>query len=197
MYRNPVRWELMPPGDDGARPTNCFALVTYISGPLGEFLDTLRRELVPSYVPRAHVTILPPRPLAGPADAAVLELHAEISNLPVFDIEPRPVEVFRDTSVIYIGLGAGRSELQRMHERLNKGPLEFREPFSYHPHITLAQDLLPEQVPELCELAKRRWAEFPGPRSFPVETITFVQNTDGNRWLDLAHWSLGAVPSVR
>lgn len=187
----------MPSGNDGARPANCFALVTYISDPLGEFLDTLRRELVPSCVPRAHVTILPPRPLSGPAHSAIRELNAEISDLAVFDIEARSVEIFRDTSVIYIGLGAGRNQFRRLHERLNKGPLEFEEPFPYHPHITLAQDLLPGQLPELFERAKRRWAEFPGPRSFSVETITFVQNTDQNRWLDLAHWSLGAVPSIR
>ena len=35
----------MSGGNNGAVPINCFALVTYIPGPLGEFLDQLRREL--------------------------------------------------------------------------------------------------------------------------------------------------------
>jgi 2'-5' RNA ligase len=188
---------MMPDGPDGARPINCFALVTYISGPLGTFLDTLRRDLVPSCTPRAHVTILPPRPLAGPTSAAIQALDAGIADLACFEIETRSVEIFEDTSVIYIGLGAGKAELQRMHERLSTGPLAYCEPFPYHPHLTVAQDLQPDQVERLYEEAKRRWAEYTGPRTFPADNITFVQNTDRNRWLDLAHWSLGAVPSVR
>ena len=50
----------VPPGER----LNVFALVIYIPGPLGKFLDDLRRELVPSYNPHAHVSVLPPRPLA-------------------------------------------------------------------------------------------------------------------------------------
>ena len=44
---------------------NIYALVIYVPAPLGRFLDDLRRELVPTYKPRAHVSVLPPRPLAG------------------------------------------------------------------------------------------------------------------------------------
>src|ERR1035438_9490908 len=43
---------------------NVFALVIYIHDPLGSFLDDLRRQLVPGCNPHAHVSVLPPRPLA-------------------------------------------------------------------------------------------------------------------------------------
>ena len=43
---------------------NVFALVIYIPDPLGRFLDDLRTELVPGCNPHAHVSVLPPRPLA-------------------------------------------------------------------------------------------------------------------------------------
>src|SRR3974377_478668 len=43
---------------------NVFALVIYVPDPLARFLDDLRRELVPHCNPRAHVSVLPPRPLA-------------------------------------------------------------------------------------------------------------------------------------
>jgi len=187
----------MPCGNNGAVPINCFALVTYIPGPLGEFLDHLRRALVPACVPRAHVTILPPRPVSAPIEAAVEQLNRWIADVPTFEIEKRQVEIFDTTSVIYIGLGAGREELKRMHGQFNAGPLAFAEPFGYHPHITLAQELSPDQVSAAREAAKRRWAEFKGERTFPVETVTFVQATSDNRWLDLAHWTLGAVPTAR
>lgn len=194
---NPLRWESMLCGNNGTVPINCFALVTYIPGPLGEFLDHLRRALVPACVPRAHVTILPPRPVSVPIATAVEQLNDWIADVPVFEIEARRVEIFDTTSVIYIGLGAGREELKRIHNRFNAGHLGFAEPFGYHPHITLAQELLPDQVSRTHEEAKRRWAEFQGKRTFPVETVTFVQNTSDNRWLDLAHWTLGAVPTAR
>ncbi len=187
---------MMPCGDDGSTPINCFALVTYIPGELGVFLDDLRRELVPGCIPRAHVTILPPRPIPGPTQKAVEELDAEIRDLAPFGIEPRSVELFEETSVIYIGLGAGRHELKRIHKVLNTGQLEYQEPFPYHPHITLAQELEHQDVSRVYEEARRRWMDYQGKRSFPVESITFVQNTNGNRWLDLAHWTLGAVPTI-
>ena len=43
-------------------------------------------------------------------------------------------------------------------------------------------------------MARRRWAEFPYRRRFTVETLSFVQNTVQNNWIDLAHFSLNAVP---
>lgn len=187
----------MSSGAGGATPPNWFALVTYIPEPLSSFLDDLRRELVPAYAPRAHVTILPPRPLAVTTGTVVEKLNAEVVDLTAFEIEARSVEIFPNTAVIYIGLSAGRGELQRIHDRLNNGPLGYDEPYPYCPHITLAQDLRPEEVPHLFEKARRHWSEFQGDRSFPAGTMTFVKSTNQNSWLDLAHWSLNAVSSVR
>ncbi len=187
----------MSSGQNGAMPINCFALVTYISGELGAFLDELRCDLVPSCMPKAHVTILPPRPLGAPTALAIDELNAEIADLAAFEVEATSVQIFQNTSVIYIDLGNGRDALRDIHEKLNTGHLAFGEPFEYHPHITVAQELRTEQVGELRAEATRRWTEYRGTRRFPVESMTFVQNTSNNRWLDLAHWSLGAVPSVR
>jgi hypothetical protein len=73
---------------------------------------------------------------------------------------------------------------------MNSGPLEFLEPFPYHPHITLAQELPHEHVVAAEELARRRWREFEGERRFQAGGATFVQNTLGNCWIDLAEYSL-------
>jgi 2'-5' RNA ligase len=194
---NRLGWELMSCGNNGATGINCYALVTYIPARVGEFLDQLRCELVPTCLPRAHVTILPPRPVSEPTAAALEQLDIRMAEAPAFEIEVRQVEVFSNTSVIYLGLGAGREELIRMHDQLNAGPLAFAEPFEYHPHVTLAQGIAGDEVLRIQEVATRRWAEFQGRRAFPVERVTFVQNTSDNRWLDLAHWTLGAVPTVR
>jgi len=182
--------------EDG-KPINCFALVTYIPEPLGSFLDVLRRDLVPGCLPRAHVTILPPRTISAPTPVVVEELNARIAELAPFELELGEVTMFEATSVIYIELKAGREELGRIHDILAQGPLDYKEPFGYEPHVTLAQELKPEEVSAVFEEARRQWAALAPARSFPVETMTFVQNAGGNSWLDLAHWTLGAVPSLR
>ena len=171
-------------------PLNVFAIVMYIPGPLGIFLDDLRRELVPHCNPHAHVSVLPPRSLAVEWEAASRRARALTESWPAFDVELTGIEVFPVTEVIYIGVGAGAGELRRMHAAMSTGALEFPEPFPYHPHITLAQELPHEQVAAADELARRRWRGFEGERRFQAARATFVQNTLGNCWLDLAEYAL-------
>jgi 2'-5' RNA ligase len=176
---------------------NNFALVTYIPDPLGKFLDDLRRELVPSFVPHAHVTVLPPRPLCAAPEKAIEAIRDQIQDFAPFEIEAAQVEVFPTSDVVYIGLGAGRREVQHMHDSLNVGPLVCMEPFPFHPHITLAQDVTHEQSIELAKIARRRWSEYPYRRVFPVESFAFVQSSAQKLWFDLARFELDAAPSVR
>jgi hypothetical protein len=169
---------------------NVFALVMYIPGALGIFLDDLRRELAPHCNPHAHVSVLPPRSLPVTCEAASEQARALMESWPAFDVELTGIEVFPVTEVIYIGVGAGAGELRRMHAAMSTGALEFPEPFPYHPHITLAQELPHEQVAAADELARRRWRGFEGERRFQAARATFVQNTLGNCWLDLAEYAL-------
>lgn len=175
--------------DEGVR-INSFALVSYIPGPLGLFLDGLRQELIPSCVAKSHVTSLPPRALAAGADVAQEWLAAALPDLTAFELSLDGIEVFESTSVIYIGIGAGMGELKRIHERLNRGPLAAEEPHGYHPHVTLAQDFPPQELGDMVQVAKERWASFTGPRSFCLDRVTFVQNTTANLWADLADFPL-------
>jgi 2'-5' RNA ligase len=172
---------------------NVFALVIYIPAPLGEFLDDLRRELVPHYNPHAHVSVLPPRPLLVEWQEASEQARNLTGGWAPFDVELTAIRIFERTKVVYIDVGAGASELYKLHSAMNRSALAFDEPFTYHPHITLAQEIPPDRVTELTDLARRRWEEYDGPRSFRAERAVFVQNTKSNCWLDLAEYSLGAV----
>jgi 2'-5' RNA ligase len=165
---------------------NSYALVSYLSGALARFLEDLRAHLSAGCTTRAHVTILPPRPVSGSAEAAWHILAERLQDYPPFVVELGEVEVFRESQVIYVALKAGFKALGEMHRALNAGPVAFTEPFPYHPHITLAQELLAEAVPEAAETARRLLAGYSGPRSFVVDRLTFVQNTLDNRWIDLA-----------
>jgi 2'-5' RNA ligase len=170
---------------------NVYALVIYVPGPLGKFLDDLRRKLVPGCNPHAHVSLLPPRPLAVDWAVASDQVRAVMDGWTPFEIELTGIEIFPVTDVIYIRIGDGAAELGRMHAAMNADSLNFRDPFPYHPHITLAQELPPQTVAPTNELAHRLWREYPGPRRFAAEHAAFVQNSLGNCWIDLAEYSLG------
>jgi hypothetical protein len=170
---------------------NVFALVIYIPDPLGRFLDDLRRELVPGCNPHAHVSLLPPRPIAVDWGVASDQVRHTLEGWTPFEIELTGVEKFPVTDVIYLGVGDGAAELQQVHRAMNSGALEFQEPFVYHPHITLAQELPHDRVTATSELANRLWSEYTGPRRFPAGHAAFVQNSLRNYWIDLAEYSLG------
>lgn len=181
--------------DNGFRPSsnseiagriNQYALVAYIGGRLGEFLLNLRQEIVPGCNLRSHVSILPPRPLAGTEADAASFMQASSRLHPAFLVELNEVEVFPVTNVIYIAVGAGLPDLHRMHGALNASSLQYAEPFAYHPHITLAQEIPADRHAAALALCQARWREYTGPRNFPVETLTFVQNTTSCGWVDLS-----------
>ncbi|MDQ6663664.1 MAG: 2'-5' RNA ligase family protein [Acidobacteriota bacterium] len=174
---------------NGSTPSQ-FALVSYIPDPLGLFLDNLRIEMAPGCKPHAHVTILPPRPVLGKASAAAGELERRLGNFTAFELELGRMELFPVSEVIFLSIVRGAEILREMHAALNSGGVLFEEPFPYHPHITLAQNLPPEQVQPLHNLAARRWAEYAGNRVFRVENLAFVRNDRDSIWIDLANISL-------
>jgi 2'-5' RNA ligase len=121
---------------------------------------------------------------------ALEQAQATAARFGAFEMEAGDIEVFPRTGVIYIGLNRGGDELRVLHEALHTGAWDFAEPFEYCPHITLAQDFDPDLTGRLAALARQRWQAYPGPRAFRAETLTFVQNTTGNSWLDLATFRL-------
>ena len=175
---------------------NSFALVSYIPGPLGLYLDRLRGELVPCGYARAHVTVLPPRPLAYPPDDAWAEMRLPLQEAAPLLLETTQVEVFPLTHVIYLAIGKGFNDLKNLHQRLNRSKTYFDEPFQFHPHITLAQDLSEDQVEPAMDLARRRLAECPCDRTIAVRSLVFVESrffpeSGCNQWVDRAECTLG------
>jgi 2'-5' RNA ligase len=188
-----LRW------DQGVIPAeerlNVFALVIYIPGPLGLYLDELRRDLVPDYDPHAHVSVLPPRTLAVGWQVASEEAGALTARRAPFEIELTDVSVFPVTGVVYLEVGEGGDELRGMHAAMNSNALGFPEPFAYHPHVTLAQELPTGSVTQIRDLAAQRWREYPGKHTFRAERAVLVQNTLSNRWIDLRACLLGSKVS--
>ncbi len=179
---------------NGAEGINLFALVVYIPDPLARFLDDLRRELTPGCLPRAHVTILPPRPIAISVEAAIERARSIVSGFAPFDVVAGDVDIFRSSDVVYIRIKEGEPELRDLNRELNTGPLACNEQYPYQPHITLAQDLKPAEVPDIFDLARKRWAEFPHFRRIQAARAFFVQSRADCTWVDLAEFRLLGVP---
>lgn len=177
-----------PCGNGAGRTLNQFALVSYLPDPLGSFLDQLRLELTPRCNPHAHVTVLPPRPLAEGLDLRMLTgVMEEEGRLAIpFEITLGEIEIFPVTNVIYLSLARGEHQMRELHGIFNTGSLEFKCMFPYHPHITVAQDLTESHAIELAAIARARWADYKGSRRFSVEWLSFVQNVAPGMWLDLA-----------
>ena len=182
------------PGEGGR--IALFALVSYIPGTLGAFLDEMRRTLVQGCSAQSHVTVLPPRELSSP-DAAASQLALDLRGLAPFEIELGEVKTFDSTSVVYLSLKRGQEVLEKIHAHLIQASvLGFDEKFKYHPHITLAQEFPPERLQEIASFARKRWAEYTGPRQFTVDALTFVRNADGNKWVDLQTYFLNGEDSA-
>jgi 2'-5' RNA ligase len=182
-----------PPSTDRI---NSFSLVSYIPGNLGDFITRLRQELVRDCVAQSHVTILPPRPLFIEPKAAEEEIRERVAPFAPFPIRISRIRVFEQTSVVFADIGEGRQSLFEMHSALNTNDFAFDEPFGYHPHITLAQGVPPEQIPQLYETALRRWKESAPGNPFMIDSLTFVQNTVENRWVDLVECELRGEAAV-
>jgi 2'-5' RNA ligase len=174
---------------------NSFALVTYIPEPLAGFLDRLRQELVPNCFLRAHATILPPRPLSSTPEAAWETVRSLAPRFAPFDLQLSEVCVFPVSDVVFVGMSSGCEELVRMHDAMNVDGLRFQEPYPFHPHITLGQDLKTDEVDELTTVARARWAEFQFGKSFRIDKVVFVQNTRRGEWVDLGECCLGKSES--
>lgn len=168
-----------------------FALVAYIPDPLGRFLDDLRVELTPGCKPRAHVTILPPRPLYEDLTETIRQIADDLRGAAPFRIELGQIEIFEASQVIYLGLARGAAELRQLYGALNCGCLKYNENFPYHPHITIGQNIPLGDAAKLAPIAKERWTQYQGPRGFDVSVLSFVQHVAPFIWADLAALPLG------
>jgi 2'-5' RNA ligase len=170
-----------------------YALVAYVRKPVGEFVETLRRDLRPE-LPHmaAHLTILPPRLLQGSESAAIHDLEEICRDVEPFEVSLGEVETFIPvTPTVFIRVAHAAARMQELHDRLNRDALCCTEQLPYIPHLTIAKMGTEELAWKGFEVARRRWARYPGSRHIPLEELTFVREDEHSRWVDLAPVPLG------
>ena len=174
-------------------PSLRYALVAYVKGPVGEFVENLRRELHPD-LPHlsAHLTLLPPRLLQGTESEALQTLAGICSRAEPFEVSLGDMQTFVPTTpTVYIRVAQGAARLQELHDQLNQQTLAFAEEWPYIPHLTIVK--MPDvQAAELAlHTGRERWREYSGSRRISLERLTFVREDSTNCWVDLAPVLLG------
>lgn len=175
------------------------ALVAYVRSPLGEFVENLRRELHPEHPDlAAHLTVLPPRHLSGTESQSLEIISDACSKVEPFQVEMGDVESFMPiTPTIFIRVAQKAYRLRELHDQMNLGPLAYEEPWPYMPHLTVIKLSELEAAGDAVEYARRRWAEYSGPRTVQIKELTFVRGgCDLYTWSDLAPVSLGSGLAV-
>ena len=169
-----------------------YALVTYVRNPVGEFVESLRRELHPSTAHMAaHLTILPPRELQG-SEAKALEFLEEACGLVLpFDVELGDVETFLPTTpTVFIQVARAAYRLRELHDQLSVNSFGCTESWPYMPHLTIVKTDNDLQANEAYTIARQRWLQYTGPRRVHVDQLMFVRE-DGDTWHDVAPVHLG------
>jgi len=170
-----------------------YALVSYVRGPAGEFVENLRRELHPD-LPQfdAHLTILPPRTLQVAESAALQTIERICGEEEPFEVHLGGVETFIPvTPTVYIRVDEHASRMSELHSRLNTEGLACNEEWPYIPHMTIAKMSSEELAQDAFHISRDRWAKYGGARRVLVEHLTFVREEEPGCWVDVAPVRLG------
>ena len=170
-----------------------YAVVSYITGELGKFVDELRAEFTPAQAHlRAHLTLLPPRPLLGSVEEASHTLEELCRQLKPLEVGFGEVRLFVPISpTAYLSIEKGAERVIAMHDALNIAEFLCYEALPYIPHLTVAAMTSDEELEHAAGVARQRWTEYRGPRAARLTELTFAVDPElGNHWDDLASFPL-------
>src|SRR4051812_36003744 len=165
-----------------------YAVVAYLRGPLGRFVEDLRKGLYPEHAHlAAHVTVLPPRASTGTEADITAQLRNAAQKFAAFKMELGDVESFAPTTpTVFIQVKNGAHRFRDMHVAFNSGALQAEEPWPFMPHLTIVK--MPDLALAHSALltARQHWASHPGHRSAEIRELTFVREAEDSRWIDVA-----------
>ena len=169
-----------------------YALVAYVIGAAGEFVENLRRELHPAHTHAdAHITILPPRPLCGPEPQAVELLSRVCLATTPFEVTMGDVETFIPTTpTVFLRVAHGAYRLRELRDQMNRDALAYNEPWPYMPHLTIVKTDEMDEALKALEISRQRWAAYADMRNVRIKSLTFVKGS-GERWVNVATLPFG------
>ena len=134
-----------------------------------------------------HVTLLPPTPIDRdelPAVRNHLEKAAEAAT--AFPMHLFGTGTFRPMSpVVFIGVARGIADCELLEQSIRSGPLVRDLDFTYHPHVTVAQDVSDEQLDAAYEGLSSFVARF------QVEHFSLFERAADGSWNGQEDYRLG------
>ena len=178
-------------------PGQLFALIGFVPDALGEYLNIMRRQLVPGCPFKSHVTLLPPRVLGDSPGQLSRVLSRQLQTVEPLELTLGQVEVFTASGVIYLGIETGGDDLRRIHGVLAQDEFAGDETYPFHPHVTLAQEFPIHPSDELVERARSLWKSWEGERRFMLDRVSFVQGVDLCTWETVSEHDLNRSRRLR
>ena len=163
-----------------------------IPAPWGSVLTRRRAETgdpQAAYVP-AHVTLLGPTTVDAAALPAIEKHLATVAEAhDPFTLHLRGTGTFRPvTEVVFVTVAAGISECEQLNAAIHElDAIERTAKFPYHPHVTVAQDVAPEQLDAVFADLARFEAQF------PVDGFTLFEHGSDGRWHPHRDYPLGTA----
>ena len=160
-----------------------------IPAPYGEELQSLRASYGDplARVTPAHITLLGPTEVVG-QDLADLERHlsASAADVQPFVVVLRGTGTFRPLSdVVFVQVARGISGCEQLELGIRKGRWGTQLAFPYHPHVTVAHDVLEAQL----DRAFDELAEYVA--TFEVRSFHLYVQDDGGVWVPVREFPLG------
>jgi 2'-5' RNA ligase len=170
-------------------PPITVGVVITIPEPHASVLTSWRRQIgdhLGAVIP-PHVTLLPPTRIAPddlPAVRSHLEKAAE-SGAP-FPMHLFGTGTFRPMSpVVFVTVARGIADCELLEQSIRSGPLLRELDFTYHPHVTVAQDVSDEQL----DAAYDGLASFVA--RFQVDHFSLFERADDGSWSGQEDYRLG------
>lgn len=125
-----------------------------------------------------HVTLLPPTEIAATARGAAADHLQEVASRQTpFELRLRGTGTFRPiTDVVFVAVAAGIGECELLEHEIRRGPLARTLRYPYHPHVTVAHDVVPAALDSTFD----RLAGFQA--QFSVRNFTLFQHGDDGLW---------------
>lgn len=144
-------------------------------GELGAYRERFGDPLAHAIV--AHITLVPPTPVADEAHlaAVVSHLQEQAVGMARFPLALAGSGTFRPVSpVVFVPIVTGEHRVREIEAAVRRGPLDRPLQFPYHPHVTVAHAL------EEGWLDEAEAAMQPYRAQFEVHSLgLFVQGVDG------------------
>ena len=136
----------------------------------------------------AHLTLLGPTEVApGELGRVTAHVSAVAASHEPFPLHLRGTGTFRPlTEVVYVAVAAGFTECQRLAAALRElAAVDRPQRYSYHPHVTVAQDVPPDAL----DAVYTDLADFEA--KFMVTGFTLFEHGRDGRWRPHREFSLG------